>query len=210
MSYLLAYAYNYEKRQEWFDNLAQYEILTTGKGWEWRPTNSPRHRVTGTLSWQIPVGRDRAHFSDMPTALDYIVGGWQYTAAARWYSGQLLLWNNTYLVDGDPTLANPTRDQWFDTTMFHVADQYTPRSNAWYYDGLRGPSVFSADMTLTKMFTITPKYRVEARIEAYNALNGIVWQNPDQTLGSANFGKVTRQQLGYPGRELQIGVRFVF
>ena len=113
-------------------------------------------------------------------------------------------------MDGDPTLANPTHDRWFDTTMFHVADQYTPRSNAWYYDGLRGPSVFSADMTLTKMFTITPKYRVEARIEAYNALNGIVWQNPDQTLGSANFGKVTRQQLGYPGRELQIGVRFVF
>jgi len=91
----------------------------------------------------------------------------------------------------DPTLANPTRDQWFDTTMFHVADQYTPRSNAWYLRRAQGPSVFSADMTLTRCSPSHRSTAVEARIEAYNALNGIVWQNPDQTLGSANFGKVT-------------------
>jgi hypothetical protein len=211
-TFLVAYAYNHEKRQEWFDDIHQYEVLTSGgkSGWEWRPTNTPRHRITGTFSWQLPIGRDRALLSDIPTALDYAIGGWQYTASTRYYSGQLLLFNNSYLVNGDPRLDDPTRDRWFDTSMFRVADQFTPRSNPWYFDGLTGPHTFVTDMTLTKMFQLSPKYRLEARIEAYNAFNSITWQNPDLTLGSANFGKVTRQQIGQPGREIQFGVRFVF
>jgi hypothetical protein len=223
LSFMGAYAYNNEKRQEWFNDLAQYEVLTSGgeDGWEWRPActtcpatgaqfAAPRHRITAAMTWQLPIGRDRALLADMPAALDYVIGGWQYTAATRYYSGQLLLFSNSYIVDGDPKLDNPTRDQWFDTSMFHVADAYTPRTNPWYYDGLTGPSVFVTDMTLTKMFQLTPHYRLEARIEAYNALNQIVWQNPDLVLGTANFGKVTRQQLGYPGREIQLGLRFIF
>jgi hypothetical protein len=212
LSFLVAYAYNHEKRQEWFDNLAQYEVLTSGgeSGWEWRPTFSPRHSITATASWLIPIGRERALLSDIPAALDYVIGGWQYTASTRYYSGQLLLFNNTYAVDGNPKVDNPTRDRWFDTSKFSVADQYTPRSNPWYYDGLTGPNTFVTDMTLTKMFQLSSKYRLEARIEAYNAFNQIVWQNPDLTLGSANFGKVTRQVLGQPGREIQVGARFIF
>ncbi len=40
---------------------------------------NPRHRVTGAVTWQMPVGRDRAFLSDLPTALDVVVGGWQFT-----------------------------------------------------------------------------------------------------------------------------------
>jgi hypothetical protein len=64
-------------------------------------------------------------------------------------------------------------------------------------------------MTLTKNFNIR-KYRLEARLEAYNALNSIVWADPDMTLGSATFGKVTRKNAAYFGREIQVGLRFVF
>ena len=67
-----------------------------------------------------------------------------------------------------------------------------------------------ADMTLTKMFTLTPTRRVEARIEAYNAFNTIVWDNPDVNVSSANFGRVTRKRIDGTGREVQIGLRFVF
>jgi hypothetical protein len=90
-----------------------------------------------------------------------------------------------------------------------VADTFTPRSNAWYYEGLDGPSTFMTDMTLTKMFNLR-SYRLEARMEAYNALNGIVWDNPDLNLANANFGKVTRKRLAWSGREIQFGLRFVF
>ena len=91
-----------------------------------------------------------------------------------------------------------------------MADSFTPRSNPWYYSGLDGPGASFTDMTLTKMFSLTAKYRVEARIEAYNAFNTVVWDNPDLNISSANFGKVTRKRIDGAGREMQVGLRFVF
>ena len=145
----------------------------------------------------------------MSPFLDAIVGGWQYTTTMRAYSGRPLLFGTSYVVNGNPKIDNPTNDRWFDTSMFAVQDTFTPRSNAWYYDGLNGPGVFMTDMTLSKMFSLSPKYRLEARLEAYNALNNIVWDNPDLNLGT-NFGKVTRKRLAWSGREIQFGLRFVF
>jgi hypothetical protein len=94
--------------------------------------------------------------------------------------------------------------------MFGVADSFTPRSNPWYYDGLNGPSWTVTDMTLTKMFNVGKRYRLEARFEAYNAFNTIIWDTPDLVISSANFGKVTRKRVDGNGRELQVGVRFIF
>jgi hypothetical protein len=37
-----------------------------------------------------------------------------------------------------------------------------------------------------------------------------VWDQPDTTFGGGNFGKVTRKRTDSYGREIQIGVRFVF
>jgi outer membrane receptor protein involved in Fe transport len=209
VSFLAAYAYNNEKRQEWFDDRAQYQILQTGEGWEWRRTDLPAHRITGALTWQLPIGRDRRYMSDIPAWADAVIGGWQYTGAGRYFSGRPLLFTTSYVVTGNPKIDDPTRDRWFDTSMFSQQDAFTPRSNPYYYDGLDGPSVFLTDMTLTKSFRMGPRYRLEARFEAYNAFNAIVWDNPDLALGT-NFGKVTRKRVDGTGREMQIGLRFVF
>ena len=121
-----------------------------------------------------------------------------------------MLFTTSYVVSGNPTLDNPTRDKWFDTSMFAVQDTFTPRSNPLFYDGLNGPGAFFADMTLTKSVQLRRAYRLEARIEAYNVFNAIVWDKPDVNISSANFGKVTRKRVDGNGREIQIGVRFVF
>lgn len=121
-----------------------------------------------------------------------------------------MLFTNAYAVSGSPKLDNPTRDQWFDTGKFAAQPAFTPRSNPVYFDGLNGPGAWFVDMTMTKMFQLTPRYRIEARLEAYNAFNHVVWDQPDVVFGSANFGKVTRKRTDSSGREIQVGVRFVF
>ena len=211
-SFLVAYAWNHERVQQWFDDLAMYRVLTSGgeEGWEWLPTDSPTHRLTAALTWQLPIGRGEKYGTNMPVALDLALGGWQYTTMARYYSGRPLLFGNTNAVSGNPKLDSPTRDRWFDTSMFSLQDTFTPRSNPWYFDGLVGPSTFVMDMTLTKMFDLGPRYRIEARIEAYNALNSTIWDNPELNLASANFGKVTRKRAAWNGREIQLGMRFIF
>ena len=115
-------------------------------------------------------------------------------------------------MDGNPKLDNPTRDRWFDTTKFKgLQDSFTPRTNPWYYDGLTGPSVFLTDLTLTKFFKLGETKRVEARAEAYNLFNSTTWAQPGQDIAdSANFGKVARKRTDGTGREIQLGLRFVF
>jgi hypothetical protein len=212
ISFLVGYAWNHERVQQWFDDLAQYQVLQTNgeEGWEWRPTDAPTHRLTAALTYQVPVGRGQKYGSDMSAPLDAVLGGWQYTTTIRAYSGRPLLFGTSYVVNGNPKIDDPTNDRWFDTSAFGVQDTFTPRSNPWYFDGLDGPGVFMTDMTLTKMFSLSPKYRIEARLEAYNALNNLVWDNPDLNLASSNFGKVTRKRLAWSGREIQFGFRFVF
>jgi Carboxypeptidase regulatory-like domain/TonB dependent receptor len=221
LSFVAAYAYSNEKRQEWFDDIAQYKTVTSNgeQGWEWRPAAesnalgaNPRHRMTTVLTWQLPIGRGHAFFTNMPKALDLAVGGWQLAPSTRYYSGRLVLFDRPYIVDGNPKLDNPTRDRWFDTTKFkNVQDSFTPRTNAWYYDGLTGPSVFLTDLTLTKFFNLGESRRIEARAEAYNLFNSITWALPGLDItDNANFGKVARKRVDGTGREIQLGLRFVF
>jgi hypothetical protein len=219
ISFLVAYVYDNAKRQEFFDDRSNWQVLQTGgeEGWEWRPLTesndrgaNPRHRMTGAVTWQLPIGRERAFLSDLPLPLELVLGGWQFTTAGRFYSGRQLMFPTSYVVSGNPKIDNPTRDRWFDTSVFAVQDSFTPRSNPWFFDGLNGPRVFLADMTLTKSFTLPNRYRLEARLETYNAFNAIVWEIPDLNISSANFGKVTRKRVDGTGREVQVGLRFVF
>ena len=209
---LVAYAYNYERIQQWFDDLANYRVLQTNgeEGWEWRPTDTPVHRLTTAFTWQIPVGIGHKAGGDWHPALDAVLGNWQYTASGRYYSGRPVFFTTSYVVSGNPKLDTTTHDKWFDTSMFKVQDSFTPRSNPYVYDGLNGPAAAFTDMTMTKAFNFKSKYRLEARIEAYNVFNMIVWDQPEVNLSSANFGKVTRKRIDSNGREIQVGVRFVF
>jgi outer membrane receptor protein involved in Fe transport len=214
ISFLVAYAFQRDRWQNWLGDTEQFEVLTSNgeEGWEWQPVNPtlPEHRMTGAFSWEIPVGRGRAWGTDMPIALDYVIGGWQYSAAARIYSGRPVLFTNAMLVTGDPKIDNPTRDQWFDTSVFAAQPSFTPRTNPVYFDGLNGPGSWFADMTMTKAFPLGSSYRLEARVEAYNVFNHIVWDQPNTTFGSGTFGKVTTKRTDSSGREIQVGVRFVF
>ena len=138
-SFLVGYAWKRERRQEWFDDIAQYRVLQTNgdDGWEWRPTDSPTHRVTTALTVQLPIGRGHAIRCE-------------HAAGARSRRRRLAVQRSRHATTragrcssapatsstGDPTLDNPTRDRWFDTSKFSVQDSFTPRSNPWYYDGL--------------------------------------------------------------------------
>jgi hypothetical protein len=219
VSFLVAYAFQRDRVENWLSDIDQYEVYTSnGKsGWEWQPVNVnnsgqalPEHRLTGAFSWQIPVGKNQAYWSEMPTALDYVIGGWLYSTAVRIYSGAPILFNNAYAVSGNPKLDNPTRDMWFDTSKFAAQPAFTPRSNPVYFDGLNGPMAWFVDMTMTKQFPIGSRYRIEARLETYNTLNHISWAQPNTIFGNANFGKVTTKRNDISGREIQLGVRFVF
>ena len=214
LSILLAYAYQREQTQEFFDDLATY-----ARRFEWRDTDSPRQRFISAIRWDLPFGKGRKYLNSAPTAVDMVLGGWSLTTSTRVYSGRPLFFTQNLIADGNPKISNPTNAMWFDTSKFHQVPTSTDptlppnlhkRDNPWTYPGLYGPGVWQSDGTLSKSFSITERFKLEARIEAYNLFNRVQFANPTTDFTSANFGKVTTKLVAYNGREVQYGLRLVF
>src|SRR5438552_3962964 len=221
LSVMFAYAYQREQTQEFFDDLATY-----ARRFEWRDTDTPRQRVTSYLRWDLPVGKGRMFLKAAPKAVDMILGGWTFTTTTRLYSGRPIFFNQNLLVDGNPKISNPTIALWFDTTKFHklptttnpdgvTANNNDPpnlhkRDNPWTFPGLFGPGVWQSDMTISKSFSLTERFKLEVRGEAYNVFNRVQLANPIVDFNNANFGKITSKLVAYNGREVQYGLRLVF
>jgi hypothetical protein len=83
-----------------------------------------------------------------------------------------------------------------------------------------GPHAFYDDMSLTKTFNITERYKAQFRFDAYNLFNHPVLAIPGNTcldcLGNSSAGQITDIEAdSAPGapigmRQLQFGVKFIF
>ena len=87
---------------------------------------------------------------------------------------------------------------------------YTPRTNPWFYDSLRGPGFWQLDSTLVKYFKITERMKLEFRMEFYNLPNAFMPSDPDLGVGSGTMGKSTWVAGGNYGREIQYTARIHF
>ncbi|HKX30451.1 MAG TPA: carboxypeptidase-like regulatory domain-containing protein, partial [Blastocatellia bacterium] len=163
LSMLVNYAYQREAQTEFFDDRATY-----ARDFQWRFLSSPRHRFNHAVTWELPVGRGRWLLRTASTPLDLALGGWQLTTTNRWFSGNLLQFTQNLIVTGNPKLDHPTRDRWFDTSVFRrlpASDRSVPRTNAYNYPGLVGPGASQVDMTMSKSFKLNERFKLEVRME---------------------------------------------
>jgi hypothetical protein len=70
--------------------------------------------------------------------------------------------------------------------------------------------MWNVDATVSKVFPIRERYKMEFRLEAYNATNSLMWANPNLAVGNALFGRSTQQAQGNRGREIQYTLRLQF
>jgi hypothetical protein len=164
-------------------------------------------RLAGT--YELPFGKGRQYLSNANRVVDAIVGGWATSHMFMWNNGGLLTFG-AMLVSGNPKIDNPTRDKWFDTSKFAINPSYTPRTNPWYYDGLRGPGWWSWDATAVKYFKVTERVKFELRMEFYNFPNSFMPSSPNLSVTSSLFGKSTGVAGGNYGREVQYTGRIHF
>jgi len=93
------------------DGLQEHKI-----GGEDRP-----HTLSIASIYELPFGRNKNLFRNMPRALDAIVGEWQVTGQYTFVSGSPITFGTNSFFDGkDPALhgKDPTLAQWFDTSHF--------------------------------------------------------------------------------------------
>jgi hypothetical protein len=160
--------------------------------------------VAGT--YELPFGKGRQFLGNIPTVLDYVIGGWATSQILMWRSGNLTMFGQAD-VSGDPR-SNVPSGYYFNPAVFSVPQPYTPRTNPLFYNGLRGPNLWQLDSTLVKYFKVTERIKFELRMEFYNTPNVFMPSDPDNTIGGGSMGQST--WVNNYGREIQFNGRIHF
>jgi hypothetical protein len=201
---LVGYNYSVQVNRTFYDNvdnyLKQFSSLDSG---------TPRHRLTVSGTWDLPVGKGRMFLTDAPRLLDALIGGWNQASTATWHSGTLLNFGGM-LASGDPTLSNPGPNGWFDKSVFKQLPAFVRRTNPWYYSNIRGPRFFNIDATINKDFSVTERMKFQLHMDAFNAINNMNYNNPNMTVNNSQFGKSTDIYSQDYGRRIQLGLRLSF
>lgn len=174
-----------------------------------------------TLNWiyQLPIGTGK-RLQTGSKILDYVLGNWQLNGILTLHSGQPYNVNisgdiaNTgnlsgYMrpnLIGDPTLSNPTPQEWFDIAAFAAPPLYT--FGNFGRDVLRADWVHNVDLSVFRNFPIGESRYFALRFEAFNAFNTPNFAIPSSNMSSTTFGKVLA--TANSPRQLQLSLKFVF
>jgi hypothetical protein len=178
------------------------------------------HRLVLSALYEIPYGRGRRFGASAPALLDAVLGGWQINGIITVQSGTPLTISasNTAGLFNPVTRANwngqdPALDgqreerlqRWFNTSVFSQPAPFTFGNAGATFPRLRTDSVRNLDLSFFKHFTLPGRVRLQARLEAFNALNRVQFGSPNTSVTSSSFGVVT-SQANTP-RQLQFGVK---
>lgn len=171
----------------------------------------PLHRWSFSSMWDLPYGKGRKWGSSANRWVDAVFGGWQLSTIAAIEGGRALtpFWNGpdptgtrftpnatrpvvTIRPDrtGNPNLAGPTVDRWFDLAAFAApsvgAFGSAPKG------AITGPGVQVMHNSVAKHFLIKERARLRFEFLATNTLNHPNWADPNTTINAAGVaGRVT-------------------
>jgi hypothetical protein len=181
---------------------------------------SVAHRFVGSFLWELPFGEGRRFLSN-DGVLRGILGGWELSGIVTKESGFPITimtgrdQSNTGAGFDRPNATgeswelpaserNPSH--WFNTRAF-VLPPFGTFGNVGR-NSVIGPGLFVADLSLIKNVRLTREHTLQLRIEGFNVTNHPNWANPNNTLVSSSFGRITGTRTNM--REVQFGVKYLF
>ena len=105
---------------------------------------------------------------------------------------------------------NQSLANWFNKGAFSVPLAFTFGNAGRTMPNLMSDGMFDLDMSLYKTFQLKEKYRLELKVEAFNATNTPTFDVPTREVTSQQFGVVTATALNPRPRSVQLSLRFVF
>src|SRR5688572_8396791 len=174
-----------------------------------------RHRVTGTVVYDIPWLADRED------VVGGMLGGWQLSSVLNFRTGEpLRITQASGIANSRPDYngGNQIFDDWRDTLQYLDRSAYTlvptsPTTQATIRPGnqnssqVRGPGRRRVDLTLAKTFSLRGTSQLQFRFESFNVFNWRQYNNPVTNVVAPNFGQITSVASTRTG---QIGLRLTF
>jgi hypothetical protein len=174
------------------------------------------HLLTWATVWELPFGRGKRWLNAGPAS--WLLGNWQLNWMLLARSGQpftptvpgdpanigITNYARPNLV-GDPTVANPSAEMWFDPAAFAVPNLEFGNAER---NLLRAPSLWNVDLGVQRNLPLGEGRSLQLRVEAFNVFNHINLGNPEVNITLPTAGRITSMS-GRP-RQLQFGVRLVY
>ena len=182
--------------------------------------------------WEVPVGKGQ-HFLSNSRVGDLVLGGWQMNGIYTWMTG--LPFTPTYQnasadvdtgptkpnVVGNPYASNPSQYGWFNTSPVVLTANgqvggpwQRPQPGTFGTIGLNrlfGPRFAQLDWSMFKKFTLTERFNLQFRVEAYNLANHTNLGQPTASVDSpGTAGRIFATSAYYVPRQLQLGLRLGF
>jgi hypothetical protein len=188
-----------------------------------RSTWDRRHAFVASWLWALPV-----RFSSKP--VNSLLGGWTLTGITTLQSGTPLTFiqGSDVALDGtggsqhaqlapgitaaNITLSHPDRNS-FVTQFFNTSAFIQPRLlPAGLYGNagrslISGPASANTDFSALKDFALREAWKLQFRGEFFNALNQVNFANPNQTVSSGSFGRITSAASG---RVIQLALKMIW
>jgi len=182
------------------------------------------HNFQLAAVYELPFGPGKPWLQTGTSAA--ILGGWQLNGLFAAYSGrpfQLTSSGSSLNMPGNMQTPDQIKETveyfnkvgddgtWFDTTAFQRVTQV--RFGNVGRNTMRGPGVANLDLSLFRTFKLGSQTNLQFRAEAFNATNTPHFSNPNGSVNSSNFGKVTSTQTAIAAgrsREFRFGLRLSF
>jgi len=178
------------------------------------------NRLSLAATYELPFGKGKKFLSSNRFA-DLAVGGWSFNAVSVMQSGYPLAItqpNDNSVIGASHMRPNGTGlsaevdkpfsariDGWINPAAFVQAPQFT-FGNVSRTNSLRGPGQINWDLSLFKTFGVTERIKAQFRAEALNFTNTPMFNGPNTTFTSPQFGLISSQANF--SRLVQLGVRF--
>jgi outer membrane receptor protein involved in Fe transport len=214
----------------------------------WGPVDFNRNHVfVINTVYELPFGKGKMYMGDVSRGLDYLVGGWQLSNTTNWSSG--LPWTPSFHqcnTEQDVGVCRPNKGSGsFHTgvgsldVVNHSIPFFTPITDITTKSGqafsdpgvgnlgnigrnsFHGPAGFYSDLSVSKSFSITERFKAKFVMDAFNVFNHPVYNfsansgannciDCANAKSSDNNGKITGLESGTSMRGLQWGLRFDF
>lgn len=177
-----------------------------------------RQQLTLAGVYDLPFGRNRPFLSHMPRAVDMLLGGWNYNFWLDWNSGVPTGLNTGWnFTCADYRNPNQNELSWFENSRlpngrpacYTQRTPFTFRTLPARHGNITDPTAAQVNMAIAKKVTVTERWSVELRGEAFNAFNTPIRQGPNTDPNSNQFGILPVAQFNFP-RNIQLGARIRF
>jgi hypothetical protein len=179
------------------------------------------HSFRVSTLYELPFGKGRRWLTQ-GRFVNETLGGWRLSAIQVYASGFPIgvtrnaplpifngvnrpyitsyNWESTWSGNFDPAI-----DHYLNAAAFPAQPTYLLGNATRFNPLVRGFAPLNENLSLGKSFTITERFRLDFRAEAFNLLNRVIFSNPNTNLNSSSFGLVTGQANS--GRQMQLALK---